>query len=71
MPRFRTLSDAINSAIDARVPVINFPDGSIINQQICRIPHLQSANDSVINKRFTWGFSTWGIESITSQYKPE
>jgi len=71
MPRFITLSDAINSAIDTQVPKLNFPDGSVLNQQVGRIPFLQDTNYNKKDENFRWGFSTWGLETITTKYKPD
>jgi len=71
MPRFRTLSDAINTAIDTQVQKINFPDGSVLNHQIGKIPYQQDANYYKKDVDFRWGFSTWGLETITAKYKPD
>jgi hypothetical protein len=71
MPRFKTLSDVIKNSIDTQVPKIDFADGSDLNRQIGKIPHLQAENYRYRNTSFTWGFSTWGIENITSDYKPK
>jgi hypothetical protein len=71
MPRFKTLSDAINNAIDVKVPIINFPDGSITNLQIGRTPLNQNYNYSYASKDFVWGVSTWGLQSISTKYKPD
>jgi hypothetical protein len=71
MPRFRTLSDAITSTIDAQVPKLNFPDGSVLNQQVGRIPFSQDTNYNKKDENFRWGFSTWGLETITTKYKPD
>jgi hypothetical protein len=71
MPRFSTLSEVISNAIDTQVPKINFPEGSILNQQIGRIPYLQTVNDNKKTSEFVWGFATWGLETVTSTYKPE
>lgn len=71
MPRFRTLSDAINSVIDTQVPKLNFPDGSVLNQQVGRIPFSQDTNYNKKDENFRWGFSTWGLETITTKYKPD
>lgn len=71
MPRFKTLSDAIKAQVDAQVSPIKFPDGSILNQQIGRIPFPQNLAYNTKDKSFIWGFSTWGLESISSETRPD
>lgn len=71
MPRFKSLSDVISNAIDTQVPKINFPDGSITNLQIGRVPHTQAYNYSYASNDFTWGVSTWGLQAISTKYKPD
>jgi hypothetical protein len=71
MPRFSTLSDAISNAINQQVPKTNFPDGSLINLQLGRTPYPQTSNYLFKTTDFTWGQSTWGLQSITTKYKPD
>ncbi|MEY4333470.1 MAG: hypothetical protein RLZZ196_2213, partial [Bacteroidota bacterium] len=63
MPRFKTLSDVIKHSIDTQVPKIEFADGSELNIKIGKVPLNQDDNYKFRNKSFTWGFSTWGIET--------
>jgi hypothetical protein len=71
MPRFKTLSDVIKHSIDTQVPKIEFADGSELNIKIGKAPYNQADNYIYRNTNFTWGFSTWGIEKITPDYKPK
>jgi hypothetical protein len=71
MPRFKTLSEVINHSIEKQVPKIEFATGSELNIVIGKAPFNQDDNYKFRKTSFTWGFSTWGIESISSDYKPK
>jgi len=71
MPKFRSLSQVIDSAVKQQVSPVNFPDGSILSHQVGKFTYGQQAGSNFIEKAFTWGSSTWGIGYISFETRPD
>jgi len=72
MPNFLSLSDAIKYQIDkhdsdTKIKIPAYYDSSgLFGKQ--NIPMMDGAPDENVIR---WGYSTWGDEKVTSEYKPE
>ena len=73
MAKFRSLSDAIQAAIKkSGTPAPDVPTASSLSVQMgSNVPPAHPATVPTANGIFVFGFSTFGLASITGVYKPE
>lgn len=69
MPKFRSLSEAIRFQILQVSPPIEVPITSPLSVQLGAAVPLAS-EFTLQDNVFRWGFSTWGVEDITTDYSP-
>lgn len=72
MPRFRGLTEVIQDQLkefrkDLTVDVSQASPFSVIQGSNIPFPREQDASRGVLR----WGFSTWGIETVTTEDKPQ
>ncbi len=70
MPRFTTLSQAINYQLTKQMPDVKMPDGSALHTYTGNTPLSPEYNVQKTNQVFRWGVSVWGIDNVTSEYQP-
>ena len=69
MPRFRGLSEVIREQIRREVTQVDIPDASPLAAHTSNVIPFELPSEGEQVQR--WGFSTWGVEPITSVYKPQ
>ncbi len=70
MPKFFSLTDAINYNIDRSIKD-NTPAASPSSIYSQNLPAEARTSNNSQGNVFRWGFSTWGVETITGLSKPE
>jgi hypothetical protein len=72
MPLFQSLSFVINDQIRQNQIIINsgLTLRSNVSQQL-QVVNLNNAANTDTSDVLRWGYANWGIEKVTSEYKPQ
>jgi predicted GNAT family N-acyltransferase len=72
MPLFQSLSFVINDQI--RQNTINMQSGLTLRSNVTQALQVINVNkNNIIEEQdvLRWGYANWGIEKVTSEYKPQ
>ena len=72
MPLFQSLSFVINDQI--RQNTINMQSGLTLRSNITQALQVINVNkNNIIQEQdvLRWGYANWGVEKVTSEYKPQ
>jgi len=72
MPLFQSLSFVINDQI--RQNTINVQSGLTLRSNISQALQVINVNkNNIIEEQdvLRWGYANWGVEKVTSEYKPQ
>jgi hypothetical protein len=72
MPLFQSLSFVINDQI--RQNTINVQSGLTLRSNITQALQVINVNkNNIIEEQdvLRWGYANWGVEKVTSEYKPQ
>lgn len=72
MPTFQSLSFVINDQI--RQNTINLQSGLTLRSNITQALQVINVNkNNIIEEQdvLRWGYANWGVEKVTSEYKPQ
>lgn len=72
MPLFQSLSFVINDQI--RQNTINMQSGLTLRSNITQALQVIDVNrNNIIEEQdvLRWGYANWGVEKVTSEYKPQ
>jgi hypothetical protein len=72
MPLFQSLSFVINDQIRQNQIIINsgLTLRSNVSQQL-QVVNLNNTANTDTSDVLRWGYANWGIEKVTSEYKPQ
>ena len=72
MPLFQSLSFVINDQI--RQNTINMQSGLTLRSNVAQALQVINVNkNNIIEEQdvLRWGYANWGVEKVTSEYKPQ
>ena len=72
MPLFQSLSFVINDQI--RQNTINLQSGMTLRSNVTQTLQVINVNkNNIIEEQdvLRWGYANWGVEKVTSEYKPQ
>ena len=72
MPLFQSLSFVINDQI--RQNTINLQQGLTLRSNVTQALQVINVNkNNIIEEQdvLRWGYANWGVEKVTSEYKPQ
>jgi len=72
MPLFQSLSFVINDQI--RQNTINMQSGLTLRSNVTQALQVINVNkNNIIQEQdvLRWGYANWGVEKVTSEYKPQ
>ena len=72
MPLFQSLSFVINDQI--RQNTINMQSGLTLRSNVSQALQVINVNkNNIIEEQdvLRWGYANWGVEKVTSEYKPQ
>jgi len=72
MPLFQSLSFVINDQI--RQNTINMESGLTLRSNVTQSLQVVNVNkNNIIDEQdvLRWGYANWGVEKVTSEYKPQ
>jgi hypothetical protein len=72
MPLFQSLSFVINDQI--RQNTINMESGLTLRSNVTQSLQVVNVNkNNIIEEQdvLRWGYANWGVEKVTSEYKPQ
>jgi hypothetical protein len=72
MPLFQSLSFVINDQI--RQNTINMQQGLTLRSNVTQALQVINVNkNNIIEEQdvLRWGYANWGVEKVTSEYKPQ
>ena len=72
MPLFQSLSFVINDQI--RQNTINMQSGLTLRSNVTQALQVVNVNkNNIIEEQdvLRWGYANWGVEKVTSEYKPQ
>ena len=72
MPLFQSLSFVINDQI--RQNTINIQSGLTLRSNVTQALQVINVNkNNIIEEQdvLRWGYANWGVEKVTSEYKPQ
>ena len=72
MPLFQSLSFIINDQI--RQDTINMQSGLTLRSNVTQALQVINVNkNNIIEEQdvLRWGYANWGVEKVTSEYKPQ
>lgn len=72
MPLFQSLSFVINDQI--RQNTINMQSGLTLRSNVTQALQVINVNkNNIIEEQdvLRWGYANWGVEKVTSEYKPQ
>jgi hypothetical protein len=72
MPLFQSLSFVINDQI--RQNTINLQSGLTLRSNVTQALQVINVNkNNIIEEQdvLRWGYANWGVEKVTSEYKPQ
>ena len=72
MPLFQSLSFVINDQI--RQNTINLQSGMTLRSNVTQVLQVINVNkNNIIEEQdvLRWGYANWGVEKVTSEYKPQ
>jgi hypothetical protein len=72
MPLFQSLSFVINDQI--RQDTINMQSGLTLRSNVTQALQVINVNkNNIIEEQdvLRWGYANWGVEKVTSEYKPQ
>lgn len=72
MPLFQSLSFVINDQI--RQNTINMQQGLTLRSNVTQALQVVNVNkNNIIEEQdvLRWGYANWGVEKVTSEYKPQ